>query len=126
MLFQIPSVPSLLTPAPVLAPANGTPAAAAAAEQGGKVGRLLMYKSGKMRLKLNDGLSFDVRQGTHFSDVQKVISIAHPADADTLVAGETGEAEASSPPGARDPPHAYILGNLTKKFIISPDIDTWC
>ncbi|KAJ3027471.1 hypothetical protein HDV00_011201 [Rhizophlyctis rosea] len=64
----------------------------------GKVGKLIYYKSGKVKLRIGD-IYFDVAPGSESTFLQNVVAV-DPDDAKT-----------------------YLLGNLTRRFVCTPDIE---
>ena len=67
----------------------------------GQVGSLVVYKSGKMKLKIGDVL-FDITQGMQSSFLENAMMV------DTL---------------SEDKKKVIELGNLTQKFVCMPDMD---
>ncbi|KND03278.1 uncharacterized protein SPPG_02329 [Spizellomyces punctatus DAOM BR117] len=65
----------------------------------GRVGKLVLYRSGKMKLKMGN-IMFDVTPGPETSFLQNVVAV----DAEK--------------------PACYILGDVSKRFVCSPDIES--
>ncbi|XP_026437649.1 uncharacterized protein LOC113335826 [Papaver somniferum] len=65
----------------------------------GLVGKLLVYKSGKVKLKVGDTL-YDVSPGSHFSFVNEVVAVN------------------------TDKKQCWSVGELTTRAIVTPDVDS--
>ncbi|KAJ1643010.1 hypothetical protein IWQ61_010576 [Dispira simplex] len=84
----------------VSAPDTGTctPDSAEDLRREGHIGKLLVYKSGKVSLRLNNGVIYDVHTGSHSTFMQQLMAV------DT------------------EHKQAFALGNISERLVCTPDL----
>lgn len=93
----------------------------------GKLGKLQLLRSGKVRLVTNDGKSFDVRNGLAACFMQSLVTV----DVSQSEAKPSPEGEQSAPskkkskevPVTSEQGTMHLMGNITKKLVLTPNYE---
>lgn len=87
----------------------------------GHCGKLLVHKSGRITLRLNSGLEFDVKKGARSNFPQEVVSMdAGLVDEKSPIKAEPGDDFSNLPRHGT----AIVLGHIKRRLVASPDVNS--